>query len=147
MELHDNISSEKSPINLREMAYVNGVISSVAFNKQYDERAEEAYRFLYPSEIETLQDLSYEATKARQADLNEHNLLEMKVREIADMWSQTSVETLRDLQGIDYNIKERPLSVVIKDVFDALTSNHRISYTALTLIAIALILYMLDISK
>jgi hypothetical protein len=129
------------------MALVNGQITTVAFNKQYDSRAEEAYRFLYPSEIETLQDLSYQATKARQADLNEHNLLEMRVREIADMWSQTSVETLRDLQSIDYDIKARPLTVVVKEIVEALTRDHRISYTALTVIAIAVILYILDISR
>ena len=129
------------------MAQINGTISSVAFNKQYDDRAEEAYRFLYPSEIETLQNLSYEATRARQADLNEHNLLEMRVREIADAWSQTTIETLRDIGSIDYNIKSRPLTVVIKEVVEALTRDHRISYTAITIIAIAIVLYVLDISR
>ena len=129
------------------MALVNGQLTTVAFNKQYDSRAEDAYRFLYPSEIETLQDLGYQATKARQADLNEHNLLEMRVREIADMWSQTSIETLRDLQSIDYNIKARPLTVVVKEIVEALTRDHRISYTALTMIAIAIVLYVLDISR
>ena len=128
------------------MAYVNGTISTVAFNKVYDPEAEFTYRALYPSELSRLEDLGALATQLRAVETNQNNILNMRIKDIVDKWSQTSVETLSDLSEIDYNFQNRPVVNIISDVITSLTLKNRIIFTGLTFCLIAIILYLLDIS-
>jgi hypothetical protein len=128
------------------MAYINGTISTVAFNNVYDPEAEFTYRALYPSELSRLEDLGALATQLRTVETNENNILNMRIRDIVNKWSQTSIETLTDLSEIDYDFQNRPVVNIINDIISSITLKHRIMFTGMTLCLIALVLYFLDIS-